>query len=784
MPLRHVTPTVRALRALPRAAIARPRSALALFGALTALGALGLPRLVLRTDGAALVPPGDPVVRFDAGVRERFGVRDPVVVWIETEHPDGIFNPETLRSVAVLTEDLSRLPGVGALHVMSLASEARPRVFPGTLRFRRLLDPFPDTPETLRWLRDDVDAIGLLDGTLVSHDRRATALLVGAAQSGERSALHRQIRDIAQRRAAPRDRVAVVGAPVAEALLGNHILMDLARLVPLSLAVIAAVLWLACRRVAGVALALAEVGACQLFSFGCMGWSGSPVYLTTAVLPVILTTIGIADEVHIFWHLQRNLAAGTGAPHPEALRRTLDEMALPVTLTSLTTAAGFLSFFGTPIVPVQSFGLFAALGIGYCWLCSLVAIPAALALLGEARIRAPLRRGGDAGARLARLLDPPLRAPRATLGALGAVTFALAAGVVLLRVQDSWIDGFAADSAFRLETQRVDAGLHGTHQLWIELEFPGERPLREPEALRAVGDLEAFLRERPEVGGVLGAHSHVAAVNYLFLAQRPGSRRIPDEAQKVDRVLRRFEEVRGIQRRAEVIDDELRHTLVSVFLPGANYRDSAALLDALDAYAEEQLAPRGVRFAIAGDVAVSQAMIPAIVRTQLGSVALALCAALALLSLQQGSLRGGLLAVAPTAVAVVWVSGWMGWRGIPVGVATSTFCAIAFGIGVDYAIHFLARLRLAPEADPLERALRAVREAGPAILGDACAVAAGFGVLGFSRVPANARLGLLVAAALASSAVLTLVGLSTLWIRTEVERLTRTGDPAEKRHCQ
>jgi hypothetical protein len=774
----HQSLAERALCALPRAAIARPRVVLALFGALTALAALGLPRLELRTDGAALVPPLDPVVRFDAAVRERFGVRDPVVVWIETEHPDGILNRATLARVVTLTQELSELPGVGAEHVMSLASETRPRVFPGTLRFRKLLDPLPDTPEAMGWLRDDLDAIGLLDGTLVSKDRRATAVLVGTARSGDRRALHEAILETAERHAAPPDRVAVVGAPVAEALLGSHILTDLARLIPLSLAVIAGVLWIACRRITGVALALAEVGACLLFTFGCMGWSGSPVYLPTVVLPVILTTIGIADEVHIFWHLQRSLGDGPSRPHPETLRRTLDEMALPVTLTSLTTAAGFLSFSATPIVAVSGFGRFAALGIAYCWLCSLLAIPAALALLGEARLHR-FRGAGDAGAGLARALGPVLRAPGATLAALAGVSLALALGIPRLGVQDSWIDGFAAESDFRRSTQRVDAGLHGTHQLWVELEFPGERPLREPEALRRIGDLEAFLRARPEVGGVLGAHSHLAAVNFLFLAQRPGSRRIPDEAQEVDRVLRRFEEARGPRRRTEVIDDSLRRSLVSVFLPGANYRDTAALLAALDEYAEEQLEPHGVRLGIAGDVALSQAMIPAIVTTQLASVALALCSALALLWLQQGSLRGGVLALAPTALAVLWVSGWMGWSAMPIGVATSTFCAIAFGIGVDYAIHLLARLRLAPDAEPLERVRRAVREAGPAILGDACAVAAGFGVLGLSQVPANGRLGFLVAASLASSALLTLVGVSALSLRTGLAH--RTSPPGAPR---
>jgi uncharacterized protein len=94
----------------------------------------------------------------------------------------------------------------------------------------------------------------------------------------------------------------VVGVPAAEALLGEHILADLALLVPLALGVIAAILWAACGRLWAVLLGLAKVGAAQVFTLGLMGWCGGAVYLTTAIIPVLLTTIGLADEIHLLWH--------------------------------------------------------------------------------------------------------------------------------------------------------------------------------------------------------------------------------------------------------------------------------------------------------------------------------------------------------------------------------------------------------------------------------------------------------------------------------------------------
>ncbi len=769
---------------LASAAIDRPRRALVGMAVLTLLAAPGLLRLEQRTDGHALVPAEDPAVLVDREVRRHFGLRDPIIVLLETGHPDGIFNPETLGRVRALTDALAALPEVGESNVTSLATERRHRMFPGKWEFRTFLDPHPDTPELLGQVRGDLLEMPIFEGILVSADRRATAILVGVeppgssdvAGSGERAELYRRIlATLEPFAAAGDDRFRVVGAPVAEALLGDHILEDLALLLPLALSLIALVLWLGCRRLWGVALGLLEVGACLVWTFGVMGWLGFPVYLTTAVLPVILTSIGLADEIHVFWRYQRRLEADEDAPHPAAVRATMADMTRPVVLTSVTSAVGFLSFLASSIEPVRSFGVFAAAGILFCMVFSLTVIPAALTLLPAESLRHPRAGSRRSGDRLQHLTAPALAHRRLTWAVLLLVTVALGAGVMRLEVQDSWLDGFAAESPFRRATDRVNEALHGSHTLLVHLRFdpPPETvpdfglrrgPLLVPAALAAVGELEAFLRQRPEVGGVIGAHSQLTTIAYLWGGKQESRRAIPAVAGQVNVLMGRFELSRGAARRREVLDDALERTVVMVFLKQANYRDTAALVAALRDYERRHLTPVHARVELAGDVAVSQAMIPAIVRGQVSSLLLALLGAAVTVCVLYRSWRG-LRALVPAALAVLWLFGLMGWAGIPLGVATSMFCAITLGIGVDHGIHFLARHEHAAGAGHRDPARHAIATAGPAIVIDTLAIAAGFGLLAASQVPANARLGLLVAAALLASCVLTLGGLGA-WLST------------------
>src|SRR6185436_9757579 len=162
------------------------------------------------------------------------------------------------------------------------------------------------------------------------------------------------------------------------------------------------------------------------------------------------------------------------------------------------------------------------------------------------------------------------------------------------------------------------------------------------------------------------------------------------------------------------------------------------------------------------DVAVSQAMIPAIVRTQIGSLSLAVFSNVLIVALLFRSVRAGLACIAPTAVAVAWTFGIMGWLGIPIGVATSMFCAVTLGIGDDYGIHFFERFQAAEKAGSPQPRLAASAAAGPSILIDSLAISLGFGLLAFSQVPTNRRLGLLIAVALMSACLLTLTSSGVL----------------------
>ena len=746
-----------------------PFAVLAGWAAALALALPGIGRLELRTDGRALVPPAAPALLVDREVRRTFGLRDLLLVLVEPSHPDGVYNPETLRRLAGLTDALASLPGIGREHVRSLATQRGSRYDLQRRDFLPLLQPFPETPTQLARLRKEVAWLDLPVGLLVSRDGSAATVIVetpGDDSLGgrDRYDLWRQVDGKARRFADRNLHVAVVGAPAAEALLGRHILDDLRFLVPAALALVALIFYLGSRRLAAVALGLGKVSICLGILFGAMGWLGEPVFLTTAVLPVILVAVGLADEIHLLLRYRQLLDAGV--PPIEARERTFAELGEAVVVALVTTIIGFASFALAPIVALAHFGVVAAAGVALCLLFSLTATPAALSRLPAAWFGARRRAAAVPGGRgFAWFADLVTARPRTVLAALGLATAIVGAGIFRLQVQDSWLEGFSPRSEFRQATARLDERFLGSHRLLLEVRFGGAgsppRPLLDPGVLARIGELEAKLRDDPEVGGVVGPYRLLTTaagiaggdVRFRQIEERPEWNALLYN--KVDRVL-------GPEARREIVTGDFSRGIVEVFLRHANYRDTAELMARVRQVERERLSPLGGKVSFAGDVAVSQEMIPAIVNGQVRSLAGALLGSALTVAFGLRRPSAGLAAILPALGAVLWTFGIMGWAGIPLGVATSMFCAITLGIGDDYAIHFLERRQQAVAAGEAEPTRIAILEAGPAILWDALAIALGFGLLAASQVPANRRLGLLVGLALATAAAFALTGLGAV----------------------
>ena len=100
------------------------------------------------------------------------------------------------------------------------------------------------------------------------------------------------------------------------------------------------------------------------------------------------------------------------------------------------------------------------------------------------------------------------------------------------------------------------------------------------------------------------------------------------------------------------------------------------------------------------------------------------------------SVQRGVVTWIPLIMVVLWVYGIMGLAGYQLNSQTVTIGALALGLGVDYAVHYVIRLEeeaeMHPEKDIAEWTSKTTATTGRAMFGAALSTAGGFAILNFS----------------------------------------------------
>jgi predicted RND superfamily exporter protein len=135
-----------------------------------------------------------------------------------------------------------------------------------------------------------------------------------------------------------------------------------------------------------------------------------------------------------------------------------------------------------------------------------------------------------------------------------------------------------------------------------------------------------------------------------------------------------------------------------------------------------------------------------------------------MISIANKSPVAGIFSIAPLSISILINFAIMGFTGIKLNLGTSMVACVSVGIGIDYAIHCLeAYKREYRDGEGTGDCLRRTFiSSGKAILIDAVSNGLGFAVLLFSRFTMLADLGLLIAIAMFSGALVNLTLLPAL----------------------
>ena len=684
------------------------------------------------------------------------------------------------------------------------------------LTIEKIFEVIPGTPGEMKSLRRRVLENDLFRNSFFSEDGRRTGIFVELAMDEDDSEIlystYLALERIFEENPGI-DKHYIAGFPIVAATLRTVIDQDTQRFFPFVALLAVFFLWLTFRRPSGVAVPMLVVGFSILFTLAIMVVFEVPLNTITSALPVFLISIGVADGIHMFSEYRENRIEGL--PREKAVCLMLDKLALPVTMTSITTAVGFLSLTVSDIVPIFTFGIFVAVGTLLAMVLSLIFIPALLMVLPEKVSASQEGSGTDEnlsrGVHQVNFMDRlfqksldvmtawVLRNARPVLLAALAICVISIYGLSQVKVESSLESYFQADAPLVIANRAMEK-LSGSRTINIVITKTGEEePWKNPDNLKVVEEFQEFLANEPRVKRTLSLVDLIKRISYAFNENRKEFNRLPngfefleseeifeENGQTEKRTVKReisgrdliaqylvLYENSGGDVLSDVVDSEYLNLNLAVTISSNSTTEEEKLLQSIEDYAVRQF-PQGFSMTSSGMVPINVATSNEVVTSQIRSLSGSILAVFLMLALIFRSVSRGLMGMIPLVFTVLFNFGVMGFFGVHLDIGTALVSSIVIGIGVDYSIHYLSSMfhELADGTELHDAISNTVRRSGKAITSNAVTVGFGFLALSVSEFLPLVTLSWMIWLTLNISALATMIlipALAVTW--TDVLKL-------------
>jgi predicted RND superfamily exporter protein len=467
---------------------------------------------------------------------------------------------------------------------------------------------------------------------------------------------------------------------------------DLPLLTALSVLVIALSLALVFRRPIGVIgpfLVVMVAGAVSIGAIGLIGWD---IDFMFGLMPTLLITVGVADSVHIlseFGIYERRLGN-----RRDSIRRTLYLVGPPCLLTSLTTAAGFLSLSLSPVKSVAHLAVYSAAGVIAAFIASITILVAFLYFgrrpkPGEPskKARANERSGLGPALRAVAAFDIRFRNPILIVSAIIFVSSGI--GISMLKVDSNFLMEFSEKIPVRRTTQFVDDHMSGTYSIVYVFDSGEDDGIKDPAVLREIERVQREAERHPLVTKTYSVVDLMKDINQSFHNGDPAYYKIPESRELVAQYLLVYEMSGGEEIRNYLSMDYARATLEL----RCKMKETSLLegiVDQIDDRLDEEPL-RASTFSVTGIGALWLTFVEYITWSQIQGALIALTVVSLMMIVVFRSVKIGLVSMIPNVAPVLLVLGWMGWTGVYLDYYRLLIAPVAIGIAVDDTIHLMTR---------------------------------------------------------------------------------------------
>jgi hypothetical protein len=663
----------------------------------TAFFALQLPRLRMYSEFNDLLPQNHSYIRLHNEIRDVFGGANIVLLAVEIENGD-VFQPEVLETLYRITQEIDLLPGVDHNQIASLTHQKVRKIWiteTGMVLSESFYDSQrPPQGEALARLREDVISSPRVYGRLVAPNLRS-ALVTAHFHEGhlDYQQIFTGLQKIRAENTRPGLRIYATGQPV---LMGwvYYYVNELLLIFSLTGIVIVALLTYYFRRLFGVLVPLLCATLSAIWGLGFCALMGYNLDPLTLVIPVLISARAVSHAVQFIERFYEELERY--GEREQASRATMAEMFLPGLLGIVTDASGLL------LIAVGAFPLNTKLAYYSTFWAASITVTVIL-MLPLLLVYLPLPRDIHLKHNALRRILPLVARWCTERRSARAIVSVSAALVILALYFSTWLVVGTArpgspilypNSDYNRSAEMINREFPGSEELFVVAETPQKGNIKDPQVLRYLEEFQQHMLDDPEVGGTKSIVDLVKLVNQINHHDDPKWAQIPRDAAFVGGVLFSYMASAPIPGSLdEYIDAHERRANVVVYYKDHKGATIARAIDRVKTFIASHPLD-GVSLRLAGGlIGVTAAMNEEIISSNFMITVLVFVSVFLFVTAGYSSLVAALLVAAPLALATIWGEAFLALMGIGLNVNTAPVTAVGIGVGVDYAIYMMDRIK-------------------------------------------------------------------------------------------
>ena len=665
---------------------------------ITAFFATYARKVEMYSQFADLLPQGHPYIKTYNHFRQTFGGANVVVLAVAVKKGD-IFNAQTLQKIRYVTEAVDQIDGVNHYQVASIAHVKIRKLETGSgglIVSRPVLpeDITPDPKELLR-LKEAMFNNDIVYEKYISADGKSALILAGFNEERlDYRNIHREIMKIKEKVEDENTVLYASGEPVLKGWVWFHT-GELAMIFSATAIFVFVTLVVYFRRLYGWTLPV--VGTCVQAIWGLgftalLGYNLDPLIL---VIPLLISARAASHAVQMIERYFEELET-TGDRHT-AIERAFTELIIPGAIGVLADAAGILVLSVATIPLIRKLAFFGAFWGFSNIFTILMLIPLLLSVLPTPRhtrhyvprwMVAFLHAVGEfCTHRTYRWVIVAVTAVIVVVGLQQAMHIPIGeteAGSPLL-----W-----PNSHFNVSTRNINANFAGANQFVIYLEGGRSNVLKEPAVLETIESFRRYMLAQPEAGGTRDLPTLVRSVNRLYHYNDPKWQVIPPDAAGVGNMTFMYEAgapVPGVI--LEYMDFDAKDGQLVVFYKDARGTTIENAVGRAKAFIASHPMD-GLTFRLGGGtIGTTAALNDEIAYSDKANMALIVLAIYVLVSLSYGSFVAGNMVMTTLIAAGVVSFLYIGLKGIGLNINTLPVTAVGMGIGVDYILYVVDRIK-------------------------------------------------------------------------------------------